>query len=508
MIDKNIQPDYSIKEEKLRLHAALPLLAPAIATAIGAALGLTGTGLVLQKQIQNYFANNPGALDSIASKFGTKPGDQPEVEEELKELTKPTTTPIKTWEKSFADTGTQIPEKLPEPKGIEVPPQEKVSPPGFQKAEPLGIDILTKDIPKPGIGHNQPPSSIEEKDEYDKITGVKLPTSLKIQNSLDPKLIDELLKLQGGIEGHRKLFEKDESGFSAAPMPASTKKKMYHELFDKMSKKYNVAHYPEGETPETVSEERKEQLMNTYNKRAEAIDYITSAAYDVINGANENTIFVVDEDGLPMAAAKIELNFSGPTTLTKDALTIVEAGSVFKKAGDQLFNNIIQRAKDEDKRFIVAEDLTSTEALEALKKRDYEPPTTKETKRFKGRKIHRPSGRVAYQKNLVLDLGKTLSEKELLFLKDLRIWGVPERASSTLDSKIKKLSEGEKVNLTEKESSDLMEYGFKHFEQRQGSDEAIFDSIDDLELLDKKLRLKKAQGGLIDKPLTGRSRYI
>ena len=83
MIDKNIQPDYSIKEEKLRLHAALPLLAPAIATAIGAALGLTGTGLVLQKKIQNYFANNPGALDSITSKFGTKPGDQPEVEEEL-----------------------------------------------------------------------------------------------------------------------------------------------------------------------------------------------------------------------------------------------------------------------------------------------------------------------------------------------------------------------------------------------------------------------------------------
>jgi len=145
MIDKNIQPDYSTKEEKLRLHAALPLLAPAIATAIGAAIGLTGTGLVLQKKIQNYFANNPGALDSIVSKFGTKPGDQPEVEEELKELSKPTTTPIKTWEKSFADTGTKVPEKLPEAKGLEVPPQEKVSPPGFQKAEPLGIDILTKD---------------------------------------------------------------------------------------------------------------------------------------------------------------------------------------------------------------------------------------------------------------------------------------------------------------------------------------------------------------------------
>jgi len=145
MIDKNILPDYPIEKEKLRLHAALPLLAPAVATAIGAALGLTGTGLVLQKKIQNYFANNPGALDSITSKFGTKPGDQPEVEEELKELTKPVGGKIETWEGSYADTGTKIPEKIPESKGIEVPPQEKVALPGFQKAEPLGTDILTKD---------------------------------------------------------------------------------------------------------------------------------------------------------------------------------------------------------------------------------------------------------------------------------------------------------------------------------------------------------------------------
>ena len=152
MIDKNIQPDYSIKEEKLRLHAALPLLAPAVAKAIGAALGITGvTGLALQKKIQNYFANNPGALDSIVSKFGTKPGDQPEVEEELKELSKPVGGKIETWEGSYADTGTKVPEKLPEPKGIEVPPQEKVAPPGFQKAELLGTDILTKDITEEAV---------------------------------------------------------------------------------------------------------------------------------------------------------------------------------------------------------------------------------------------------------------------------------------------------------------------------------------------------------------------
>jgi len=244
MIDKSILANYPIEKE--RLHAALPLLAPAIATAIGAALGLTGTGLVLQKKIQNYFASNPGALDSITSKFGTKPGDQPEVEEELKELTKPVGGKIETWEGSYADTGTKVPEKLPEPKGIEVPPQEKVALPGFQKAEPLGTDILTKDI-----------------------------------------------------------------------------------------------------ADETVPKE---------------------------------------------AESKKELKTN------------------------------------------------------------------------------------------------QLSEKELLFLKDLRIFGFPERASNTLDQKLKNLSEGKKAKLTKKEANDLSSYSLRHFEGQQGTDEAIFNSTDDLELLDQKLR--------------------
>ena len=101
-----------------------------------------------------------------------------------------------------------------------------------------------------------------------------------------------------------------------------------------------------------------------------------------------------------------------------------------------------------------------------------------------------------------------LSEKELLFLKDLRTFGFPERASNTLYRKLKNLSEGKKAKLTEKERFDLNGYIFKHFEQKQGTDEAIFNSIDDLELLDKKLRPKKAMGGLIDKPLPVGSRYI
>ena len=286
------------------------------------------------------------------------------------------------------------------------------------------IEEQTKKVPEkedttPGIGHNQPPSAIEEAEikEKDK-SGVVVPTSLTTENFLQPKLLNDMLKLQGGLEGHKKLFEKNpKTGFSAAPMPASTKKKMYHQLSEIIDNKYNLSRFPEGESQETVTEERLEYLQNTSSKRFEAIDYIVSAAYDVINGPTKgynlsDTIFVTDNEGLPMAAAKIELKFSGPKVYSRDALTITEAGSIFRNAGDQLFDAIIKRAKDEGKRFIVAEDLTSSEALEAMKRRGFKPPTTKALKPFKGRKVNRPNGRVAYQKNLVLDLSKEIIKEQ------------------------------------------------------------------------------------------------
>lgn len=322
---------------------------------------------------------------------------------------------------------------------------DKLGGPGYIEA-PLGAGIglaLANMFKKRGIGDNNPPSSIEEekppqqeppegpnlgteiadtlateavkkladrRKEKDK-SGVQLPTSLTTENFLKPKLLDNMLKLQGGIEGHRKLFEKDpDTGFSAAPMPGSTKKKMYNELSEIIDDKYNLSKFPEGESPETVTEERLKYLQNTSSKRFQAIDYIVSAAYDVIEGPTKgfnqsDTMFVTDDEGLPMAAAKIELKFSGPGTYSKDALTITEMGSIFRNAGDQLFNDIIQKAKDEGKRFVVAEDLTSESALQALKDRGFKTPTRKDTKKFKGRRIRRPSGRSVFQKNLVLDLG-------------------------------------------------------------------------------------------------------
>ena len=53
-----------------RLKAGFPLLAPAVATQIGTLLGLTGTGLVLQRKIQDAYENNPEFFDNILKSIG------------------------------------------------------------------------------------------------------------------------------------------------------------------------------------------------------------------------------------------------------------------------------------------------------------------------------------------------------------------------------------------------------------------------------------------------------
>ena len=228
---------------------------------------------------------------------------------------------------------------------------------------------------------------------------VSVTNDLKSQNYLDDDLMNDLLLMRGGIEGYKKNM-----GGEFPKMPGATKAKMEIQLQKKLFDKYKINEYPEGESPENVTQQRKDYLLHTYNKRLAAIEYVTSVAYDVIGRSDKEAMLIVDEDGLPIAGAKVESTFSGRKEYSKDALTITEMGSIFRDAGDQLFNDIIKRAKDEGKRFVVAEDLTSEGALEALKKRGFKTPTTKDTKKFKGTKISRPDGRSAVQENLVLDL--------------------------------------------------------------------------------------------------------
>ena len=134
-----------------RLKAAAPLLAPALLPAAAAFLGLSGTGLVLQQKVQNYFENNPEALSkfkeyikdasTMALPFGTLPGERPKEEAEEKEFGK-----LKGFDKAperLKEKGMTIPEKIKTDEPLKTPP--KVEPlPGLSKPEDVDTSILYK----------------------------------------------------------------------------------------------------------------------------------------------------------------------------------------------------------------------------------------------------------------------------------------------------------------------------------------------------------------------------
>lgn len=220
---------------------------------------------------------------------------------------------------------------------------------------------------------------------------------LKTQDYLDEKVIDELLKLRGGKQKFEESMEGD-----LAPMPSSTKNKMEIMLQQKLFDKYKLNEYPEGESPDTVSEERKKQLLNTYNKNLGAINFITSAAYDVISGPNKNTVFVVDNEGLPIAGAKIGRgDLFG--NAAKEAIAIQEIGSINSNATNDLLKEVNARALANGKKYIVAEDITSQEAIDAFKAKGFESASLKKYKQFEGKLIYRGNRKVK-QKNYVKEV--------------------------------------------------------------------------------------------------------
>jgi len=261
-----------------------------------------------------------------------------------------------------------------------------------------------------GIGDNNPPSPIEEQ------TKKLLGENLTVDTSLDKNLLDELLSLRGGIKGFK---EKMAGGFP--PMPAATKSKMTIQLQEKLFNKYDIDKFPEGKTPENTTEEEQESLRKKFNTQLEGIEYIVSAAYDAIPGTkvdqqdinNGYSVFTLDDEGLPIAGAKIKKSIkvhgndrAEDGSLNKvPAIYITEMGSINTNATSKLLNKVKEIAKENNINYIVAEDLTSKEALEAFKKRGFKSTLSKENKKFEGRKIRRPySNRSILQKNLVLKI--------------------------------------------------------------------------------------------------------
>jgi len=327
---------------------------------------------------------------------------------------------------SFTNDGDDDP-NLPSVKDQQKSNKPKQEPP---KKPDLGEEILTnvaiKELEKKvskekdvsaqteelvrGIGDNNPPSAIEEQ------TKELLGENLTIDTVLDKNLLDELLVVRGGIKGFK---EKMTGKF--APLPGATKSKMTIELQEKLFNKYNIDKFPEGKTPENTTKEELESIRKKFNTQLEGIEYIVSAAYDAIPGIkvdeqninNGYSVFTLDNEGLPISGAKIKKfkKAHGNDRAEDGSLNIVpaiyitEMGSINTNATSKLLNKIKEIAKENNINYIVAEDLTSKEALEAFKKRGFKPTLSREYQKFKGRKIQRPySNRLILQKNLVLKI--------------------------------------------------------------------------------------------------------
>jgi hypothetical protein len=238
--------------------------------------------------------------------------------------------------------------------------------------------------------------------------------------------------MRDGIKGFNKRMSS-----SFAPLPNSTKSKMIIVLQDKLFNKYNLDKYPEGKTPENTTKEEQEALKKKFNTQLQGIEYIVSAAYDAIpregtsavdkvtkqDIANGYSVFTLDNEGLPIAGAKIKKFIKShggdpegpdPKEERAPAVYITEMGSITTNATSKLLNKIIEIAKENNINYVVAEDLTSKEALEAFKKRGFQSTLRKEYKKFKGKKIRRPTNnRLILQKNLVLKINKELEKEQI-----------------------------------------------------------------------------------------------
>ena len=311
--------------------------------------------------------------------------------------------------KVFAPTGEIIePNQIP---GIAPPTEQPQGLPGLiateQNRQLPGMDQATP--PTQNKGFTMPIAedmSILYKKAPEEQPTENVPTQednkFKIAYELDPKLIDEMLVARGGTKAFQEKMKT-----MAAPMPASTKDKMFPILADKLMAKYKFDQTDKYEKFEDIPKDELEILQKKYRTKLNAIDYIVSSVYDVIGGKKTNTerdtIFAVDNDGLPIAAVKLGSGeISGAKA--KKTIAIEEAGSVFPEAMDRVLEDVKKLAKERGLKFIVAEDLTTDEGYEAFKKRGFKPTTSEKYKMFKGKKIRRPNGRVAYQKNLVFEL--------------------------------------------------------------------------------------------------------
>jgi len=299
--------------------------------------------------------------------------------------------------KVFAPTGEIIePNQIP---GIAPPTEQPQGLPGLIATEPdKQVEGMSQASPPTKDKGFTTPASEDMSILYKVEDGEPKYT---LSRELDPKLLDEMLVMRGGVKGFEESMGRDN-----APLPSSTKRQMFIRYNEKIMDKYGFDKTDRDR--DTIPPEELKKLQQKYFTKQDAVDYIVSAAYDVIGGQtkqpNKDTIFALDNEGLPVAAVKMGLgDLAGKGRI--EGIAIKEAGSLFPEAFDMVIEEAKKVAKENGKKFLVAEDLTSDDAYNAFKKRGFKPVTNKKFDIFEGKLVYRPGGgKKVKQKNLVFEL--------------------------------------------------------------------------------------------------------
>ena len=258
--------------------------------------------------------------------------------------------------------------------------------------------LFVKEDTLPGIGHNQPPSSIEE--QTDSLVTKTKPKEYKGELTevkvLDKNLMDFIAKYAGTPQEMRESIK----------LPQSHQKKIYIQLGEYLEK-----NYPTKLTKKDMEHED------------EALFYMASVLYSAYYRQDgkvpNNMIVIADDIGIPMAVAEIEVRADqgkrtyypkrkkgSRSVIHEPAIYIEMMGSLNAKATEKIMEAVEKLADINDIRYVVAEDLTSELALRAIQLRGFKPAKKGffegdiiATAKWRG-------GREVKQKNMVLDLGE------------------------------------------------------------------------------------------------------
>jgi len=340
--------------------------------------------------------------------------------------------------------------KEEETTGTELSTEVKEEPPKLPEEEPpkgpdIGTELATEAAIQTKKVLEDKESDVSEQTKKLLGTAKEYKGPIKITDRLSMDLIKDLTKnfnlgqYGTGLEGFKN--EQTESGLR---MPYQYKGRMEEVLHDKLYKKYPDIFNEQKNAVDAVfymfTPIYKDMADKAYGREVDLGDPSAKQLPGI------KKIFALDDEGLPLAAASYD-------TSGKDAYKIMEVGSLHKGSLDMLLATIKKQAIDENKKYLILEDLSSKESYNAFKARGFKPIPKHLKEKYGGGIVTRPSWRLLKKhtvksKNLYMPL-EHLTEKELLEdskvekemnkLFDQSILSADYKTSKSIDPKEKRL---------------------------------------------------------------------